>query len=118
MQRMIITSILILIPALVGTLPSVARDTGQYAHDPETSQWFRSIKNESGVPCCDNTDAIRLEDPDDYKRNEDDSYDVRVEGQSVHIDATRVIKGSNRVGYAIIWKYRGGYTCFLPGAGI
>ena len=97
---------------------AVAKDNGQWGQDPETSQWFRGLKNSNGTPCCDYADGTRLEDPGDYTQNDDGSYEVKIEGEWLHVDASRVLRGTNRVGYAIIWRMPGPphtIWCFLPG---
>ena len=99
------------------TVPALSKDNGQWNLDPETSQWFRSLKNGNGTPCCDMTDGSRIEDPGDYIANDDGSYEVKVEGEWQHVEANRVLKGSNRVGYAILWRMPGPphtIWCFLP----
>lgn len=105
--------------ALPGDTLFIAGGSSKWGHDPDTSQWFRSLKNGNGTPCCDYADGTRLEDPDDYKRNDDGSYDVKADGQVFHVDSTRIIKGSNRVGYAILWRQNTPphtVWCFLPGS--
>ena len=95
-----------------------AGDSSKWGHDPDTSNWFKSLKNGNGTPCCDYADGTRLEDPGDYKRNDDGSYEVNVDGQWLHVEKERVLQGSNRVGYAILWRMVGPphtVWCFLPG---
>lgn len=113
-------------PALLGCLmimvmvaASLARDNGQWGHDEETSQWFKSLKNEKGMPCCDYVDGFRIEDPGDYRRNDDGSYEVTIGKDTIHVTPDKVLKGTNRVGYAIIWRSpaNGSVYCFLPGSG-
>lgn len=103
---------------LVFMWSAFALDSPKWGHDAETSQWFKSLKNSSGTLCCDYVDGTRIEDPEDYTRNDDGSYDVKIEGKMLHVTPDRVLKGSNRVGYAIIWiqKGQGNVWCFLPGA--
>jgi len=91
---------------------------GPWNHDAETSEWFKSLRNSIGVPCCEDNHAIHL-DPDDYVRNDDGSYTVTVDGKKETVDAGRIIKGKNRVGYAILWRLPNGTTtCFMPGSDI
>lgn len=90
-----------------------------WGHDPDTSAWFKALKSPKGMPCCDYADGNRVEDPD-YIENPDGSYEVNVpsHGGWKHVDKDRVVDGTNRVGYAIIWwsKYAPDPYCFLPGA--
>jgi hypothetical protein len=39
--------------AFAWTLDGWAFDRGQWNHDPETSAWFKSLKNGNGTSCCD-----------------------------------------------------------------
>ena len=98
-------------------MPALAIDNGQWGHDPATSEWFKSLKNDKGMPCCDYVDGFRIEDPGNYQRNEDGSFDVRVGNDTIHVSPDKVLKGTNRVGYAILWRSpaNGSVYCFLPG---
>lgn len=101
-------------------MPVFARDNGQWGHDPATSEWFKSLRSPTGFPCCDYSDGTRLEDPGDYVRNNDGSYEVRIGPEWFHVEEYKVIKGTNRVGYAIIWRSPTAHDniyCFLPGSG-
>ena len=101
--------------AFILAFPAIAADWG---HDDATSTWFRSLHDSRGFPCCDYVDGTRVEDPDDYTRNEDGSYDVRVAGDVIHVPEFKVLQGSNRVGYAILWHHGANAYCFLPGSAI
>jgi hypothetical protein len=89
----------------------------KWGHDPDTSEWFKSLKNPQGFPCCDYTDGTRIEDPD-YRENDDGSYEVFAHAQWVHVDKEKIVTGTNRVGYAILWWSNAAPLpyCFLPGA--
>jgi hypothetical protein len=95
------------------------RDNGQWGHDPATSQWFKSLKNGNGTPCCDYADGTRIEAPD-YKENVDGSYEVNSDGVWHHIDQSRVVRPAERkVSYAILWRMPSEprtIWCFLPGS--
>jgi hypothetical protein len=92
------------------------RDNGKWGHDPETSAWFKSLKNQIGIPCCDYADGTRIEDPE-WKENDDGSYTVFAKGEWHTISRPRVVTGTNRIGYAILWwpAYWPEPSCFLPG---
>lgn len=94
-----------------------AGSSEKWGHDPATSQWFRNLRSPRGFPCCDYADGTRIEDPD-YMENDDGSYEVNARGGWVHIDKERVVDGTNRVGYAILWWGMGSPQpyCFLPGS--
>ena len=95
-----------------------AFDGPQWASiDAEMRQWFKSLRNSHGESCCDSADGVRIEDPD-WKENGDHSYEVFARGKWNQIPPDRVLQGSNRVGYPILWwpPYRETPTCFLPGS--
>ena len=116
----IVWAIAIILMLLTWAVRAYAQgDASKWGHDPATSQWFQSLKNGNGTPCCDYADGTRLEDPGDYRRNDDGSYEVSVDGVWTHVGADRVLKGTNRVGYAILWRQNGPpgtIWCFLPGS--
>jgi hypothetical protein len=93
-----------------------AFDSSKWGHDAATSEWFRSLKNSRGESCCDYDDGVRLEDPE-WRELEDHSFEVFSRGKWNKIPPNRVLKGTNRVGYAILWwpKAWDNPTCFLPG---
>jgi len=92
-----------------------AFDSPKWGHDAATSEWFRSLKNSRGESCCDYADGVRLEAPD-WRQLEDHSFEVFARNKWNKIPP--VLKGTNRVGYAILWWPRAwdNPTCFLPGA--
>ena len=89
----------------------------KWGHDPATSEWFRGLHSPQGFPCCDYVDGTRVDDPN-YRENDDGSYDVTVGAETVHVPAEKVVAGTNKVGYAILWRSPAGGAvyCFLPGA--
>lgn len=91
----------------------------KWGHDEETSAWFRSLQSPSGFPCCDYSDGNRIEDPGDYRENEDGSYDVKYAPPDkwVHVPKERIVTIPNKVGYAILWMRPGATEafCFMPG---
>jgi hypothetical protein len=94
-----------------------AFDSPKWGHDAATSEWFRSLKNSRGESCCDYADGVRLEAPD-WRELADHSFEVFAREKWNKIPPNRVLKGTNRVGYAILWWPRAwdNPTCFLPGA--
>lgn len=101
-----------------GCDPLLARDLGQWGNvDPATREWFKSLHNEYGTSCCDLTDGSRV-DGVDYVENADGTYDVYYDNDWHHVVKERILRGTNKVGYAIIWRLRGAEEpyCFLPGA--
>ena len=110
----------LLLTALAGSILIGAGPSEKWGHDPDTSAWFKSLKNQLGTPCCDYADGTRIEDPD-YRENDDGSYEVNVpeRGGWKHVDRDRVVRATNRIGYAVIWWSKGSENpwCFMPGAG-
>lgn len=91
---------------------------GQWAQNGgELGDWFKSLHNRNGFPCCDYLDGHRVEDPD-YKENDDGSYEVLDKGEWLHVDKEHLVDGTNRIGYAILWKNPSlpNVYCFMPGA--
>lgn len=98
---------------------AAAGPSERWGHDEETSAWFRGLRSGTGTPCCDYADGNRIDDPD-YTENDDGSYEVNVpsRGGWHHVDKMRIVKGTNRVGYAIVWWSPASPEpyCFLPGS--
>jgi hypothetical protein len=122
MKRMFVLRTIGLMSALSlamysGVVPRAhAFDSSKWGHDAATSEWFRSLKNSRGESCCDYDDGVRLEDPE-WRELKDHSFEVFSRGKWNKIPPNRVLKGTNRVGYAILWwpKAWDNPTCFLPG---
>ncbi|MGY3440467.1 hypothetical protein ACVW17_000468 [Bradyrhizobium sp. USDA 4473] len=93
--------------------PSRAHD-----HDhPELNGWYESLQSGKG-PCCDGTDATRVDDADwDTK---DGHYRVRLDGEWVDVPDEAVVTGPNRAGHTMVWPYYlNGHPrprCFMPGS--
>lgn len=95
-----------------------------FAHDhnkPFLNDWFKSLKA-GGVPCCDGSDATRLDDVDWETR--DGHYRVRLEGEWYDVPDDAVIKQPNLAGPTMVWpviinELNGGrkyyIRCFMPG---
>lgn len=102
---------------LLACLPAVARDQGQWSGvDPATRQWFRGLTNQQGQVCCDTSDGSRVEDPD--WRVEGDGYAVLIAGKWQPVPPELVVRGTNRIGFAIAWTWpptSPSLRCFMPG---
>ena len=91
------------------------------AHDhsrPELDHWFMSLQSKGKSPCCDGSDATRLDDVD--WESEDGHYRVRLEGEWVDVPDSAVVNGPNRAGPTMVWPYyvngaMRGVRCFMPG---
>ena len=92
-----------------------------FAHDhlrPDLDGWFMSLHSGKG-PCCDGSDAMRLNDVDWEAK--DGHYRVRLQGEWVDVPDDAVVDGPNRAGPTMVWPYylNGqmlGVRCFMPGA--
>jgi hypothetical protein len=113
--------------AAFGTMVLVSAVWAHDQHHPELSAWFKSLANSHGTPCCDGSDATRIEDVDWQTVCEADTgechYQVRLGGRWWDVPPTAVVESGNRVGPALVWPvYYGDHDkllirCFLPGAG-
>jgi hypothetical protein len=93
---------------------ALARDLdGRYAQS-EHGEWVKSLRNKNGMGCCDEADGFKVEDPD--WRNVGNEYEVKLEGKWVRLEDHQILTDPNRLGFAMVWIWRGNITCFLPGA--
>ncbi len=109
---------------LVFAAASQACDLGQYSRVPqEIRAWVESLADGKGIPCCATADGTV---PDEFTWDIGAShYRVKVYGQWVVVPDGAVIKGSNRLGHALVWiayddpvfetKPILSVRCFLPG---
>jgi hypothetical protein len=93
---------------------------GAVAHDrerPDLDDWFGTLQNGKG-PCCDGTDAKRVDDADWESRN--GHYRVRINGEWVDVPEQAVVNGPNLAGRTMVWLYYlDGHPkprCFMPGS--
>lgn len=96
--------------------------TSALAHDGMHDSWLKELTNQAGGQCCDGSDALRLDDVS-WRRLPDGAFEVDIQGQHVRVQPDRVVKGSNKVGYALAWPYTEGdgkwnVRCFMPGTEI
>ena len=81
-----------------------------------------------GVPCCDGSDATRLEDVDweTVISDGESHYRVKIEGEWYDVPPNAVVQGPNRAGVALVWPYpewppgdathkHWAIRCFMPG---
>src|SRR5580700_10992657 len=99
--------------------PAIAHDHSR----PELDHWFMSLQSKGKSPCCDGSDATRLDDVDWESR--DGHYRVRLEGQWVDVPDSAVVNSPNRAGRTMVWPVyisplggplRGDIRCFMPGS--
>jgi hypothetical protein len=100
-------------------------DNGRYANVAMGIRtWIESLTDTSGVGCCATADGLRPQAIDwDMAGNH---FRVKVAGWWIGVPDSAVIRGPNRLGYAVAWLERdwdidtGEMTmrvrCFLPGA--
>lgn len=109
-----IVYVLILLGAAAITSYAFAHDHGR----PDLNKWFQDLRSRAKAPCCDGSDAVRLDDPDWESR--DGHYRVRIEGEWVDVPDSALIDGPNLDGKTMVWPYHeNGHPrvrCFMPGA--
>ena len=98
----------------------LSTSTIAHAHDharPELNAWYESLRSGKG-PCCDGSDAKRVDDAD--WENRDGHYRVRIDGEWVDVPREAVVDGPNRAGRTMVWPYyEDGHPkarCFMPGS--
>jgi hypothetical protein len=113
----------LLIAAAAATIlcaPAFAHDDGRYAQtDPSIKKWVEGLTDDQGAGCCATADGYA---PEEVEWDIDTGkYRVRIDGKWVDVPDGAVIKEPNRLGYAVVWYWRGYSTihirCFLPGSG-
>jgi len=98
--------------------PALAHDNGQFANvSPSVRAWFKGVKSQHGVPCCDIADGHRT----DYDMRKD-QYWVPINGSWLPVPPDAVLNDAgNPVGDAVVWYSIYGdhvvIRCFVPGSG-
>lgn len=104
--------------ALAICTPALAHDNGQFTDvSPSVRSWFKSVKSQHGVPCCDVADGHRT----DYDMRKD-QYWVPINGNWMPVPPDAVLDTvGNPVGDAVVWYSIYGdhvvIRCFVPGSG-
>jgi hypothetical protein len=98
-----------------------ARDNGQYAQiSPEIRKWVEGLTDDQGHGCCATADGFKPEQVEwDIQGSR---YHVQISGAWYVVPDGALIKGPNRLGFAMVWY---SFTddgsmairCFLPGDG-
>lgn len=99
---------------------ALAFDNGQWNDvDPQTRQWFKSIRSPNGTPCCDIADGHRTT----WRANpQTGQYEVPIDGEWIPVPPEAIVRDTgNPTGEAIVWY---GYMlgkpwirCFVPEGG-
>ena len=106
--------------AVLSVMLVVFATSGVRAHDhehPELNSWYESLHSGKG-PCCDGSDATRVDDANWDTQN--GHYRVRVDGEWIDVPNEAVVGGPNRAGRTMVWIYYiDGHPkarCFMPGS--
>ena len=99
------------------SIMTVGGARGHDSHHPELNGWYESLHSGKG-PCCDGSDATRVDDADWETR--DGHYRVRIDGEWVDVPDEAVVPGPNYAGRTMVWPYYlNGHPkarCFMPGS--
>ncbi|MHC2256128.1 hypothetical protein ACVILK_005820 [Bradyrhizobium embrapense] len=99
------------------SMPAIGPSQAHDQDHPELNGWYESLHSGKG-PCCDGSDATRVDDADWDTR--DGHYRVRLEGEWVDVPDEAVVSGPNRAGHTMVWPYYlNGHPrprCFMPGS--
>lgn len=104
--------------ALAICTPALAHDNGQFSNvSPSVRAWFKGVKSQHGVPCCDIADGHRTDY--DMRKNQ---YWVPINGDWMPVPPDAVLNDAgNPVGDAVVWYSIYGdhvvIRCFVPGNG-
>jgi hypothetical protein len=116
MRRAISCAAMLLVPTVLLTAPTLARDDGRYATSP-LKPWFESLHSEYGQ-CCSDADGYVVADVD--WESEKGRYRVHLDGEWVVVPDGAVITEPNKIGRTMVWKhYIDGHPrvrCFMPGS--
>jgi hypothetical protein len=106
-----------------------------FAHDharPDLNAWYESLSNGNGTPCCDSTEATRIQDVDWQSSCKDAKchYQVFIAKQWWDVPDWAIVNAPNQSGATLVWpiyywndgKPENGLSsvfirCFMPGAG-
>ena len=118
---MVVTGLFLCLPPAV----SQARDANLHRQiRPEIKIWIEALTDQHGFGCCATADGLRpREIAWDIAAS---SYRVKVGTQWLTVSDEAVVKGPNRLGYAVAWleydwdinsgEMTASVRCFLPGA--
>ena len=114
--RVMLVAVAVLVPADL----SQAMNLGQYDYvSNDIKYWIDLLTDDSGTSCCSTADGYRPEAVEwDMASNH---YRALVGATWIAVPTTAVIKGQNKIGYALIWLDYDWekliVRCFLPGPG-
>ena len=91
---------------------------GDYSPDPKVQQWFRAQKNSVGEVCCDETEAVIVED----WAHDGDGYRVLINGQWYKVRKEAITASRSITGAPLAWIWPKGspvssqsIRCFISG---
>ena len=120
MRRLVLAALQLLALAIIfAALLWPARAEGDFPDaTPQQKQWFRSVQNQRGDVCCDETEAVKV----DGYRFLDGEWRVAARGVTVSVPPERSVTARNPYGEAILWIFPRGAPltnesarCFLRG---
>ena len=96
---------------------ALPKDNGQWEKVPQDiREWFKGLKNNAGVPCCDFSDGHQI-DSSDWWIDDRGRFVVRFGGREFLIPEDKVITVPNRIGVALLFINEHGHVyCFLAGS--
>jgi hypothetical protein len=84
-----------------------------WAHpgDSDLSQWYRSLRSNSGMSCCDISDCQPAR-----ARMTTDGWQIKVGDEWREVPAEAVLQRDNLAGEPVACLYLGRILCFVPGS--
>ena len=95
------------------------------ADRPDLNHWAHDLREGSGLPCCDGSDAEPIIDAD-WRAGPNGHYQVRIGEEWIDVPESAVVPGPNKYGRALVWGYprlgdgenRFVVRCFMPAGGV
>jgi hypothetical protein len=110
---------LALLLALTSSAYAIDTDGFSLKLSPDQRDYVKSLKNNDGVPCCDDADGVEAE-VRDTELGATSGFDVRINGQWLPADKSALIQ-PNKLGVNRVWWADFGdgpfIRCLLVGAG-
>lgn len=112
MRRLRLSSTLLLAVFLASCIVIMALAAPPPGADGRYRDWFRSLKDASGISCCDVSDCLPTS-----ARVSGEGYQAKTPaGDWVTVPADKVIRRDNPLGVPVMcWLPHRGVMCFVPG---